>query len=181
MGKVKRQIILMLVITVLLLGPFNLIGYAEAPSPGSSIHLKKAEYNDNWLGIYTGPAKSDKIRITLYDDLLNIKETGLVSKYFQNIKKAYYIELQDSNENSKLDSGDKFIIHTRGEVQPGWGVILTFEPTGQAVAGTKLSGEKPTLKGKNKVDYLKFIILLLIELFICGLAAILIVDRIRRK
>ncbi len=184
MRKKIRQVVLISIITLLLIGSININNNPEKTPSHPTLTFQEPENfesNPRWHGIFYGSVKSDKIRITLYDVYMNLKETGMISEYFENTTQGYFIELRDSNENSKLDSADKFIIHSRGEVQPNWGVILTYEPTGQVVASVRLSHEKSTLKEDNEDEYNPGIYLLLLELHICALAIILVIYHIRRE
>ena len=52
-----------------------------------------------WYGIFQGSVKSEKVRISLYDNHLNLRETGLISEYSENISKGYYIEFHDRGKN----------------------------------------------------------------------------------
>ena len=184
MRKKCKQFILIFIMTVLLLGVFKLNCYAKEVSPKGSLYFAESpdfESDPRWYGQFQGSIKSDKVRITLYDDRINIIETGLVTEYFQNTTEGYYLDLKNWNNNNKLDGTDDIFVYNRGEVQPDWGVVITYEPTGEPVASTTLSNERFSLIKEKEEDYSLAIIFLIIELIICALIFMFVLSYKRRK
>lgn len=182
MGKNGRWLFT-IIFVILYIIPLNAPSSADPPSPGLYFdEIEDSEGNTRWSGsLMGGSIKSEDARITIYDDHLNIKETGLFSEYSENIIERYYVNYTDINQNGKVDAGDLLIIYQRGEVQPDWGVVITFESTGDEVCSSTLSNERFSLEEKKEEDLTFRIILLIIVLSIFTIIIIYAVKYKPRK
>ncbi len=180
MNLARKQLITIYITLLFLLSMINLANFIKADPPCPSLFFSKSPEWANetkWYGTFQGSVKSEKVRISLYDNHLTLMETGLISEYSENISKGYYIEYHDCNLNNKLDAIDIMIIHEKSEVQPSWGVVLTYEPTGEKIAGRTLSGGKFPYELKNDNEQIHPTLILLIGLYICICIIIIAFDR----
>lgn len=167
----------MLITILIIFGTFELINCTEATSPGPTLSFQKIGEGENYTGtiLMLGDhnVKLEKIRISLYDEHLNLMETGLLSEYSQNTIEGYYLDFWDLNNNNKLGGEDTFFVCGKEEVQPTWGVVLTFEPDGHTITSNTLSGERFSLEVESDEDHNPSFILLFIGLEVCVIIVIL--------
>ncbi len=166
-----------LVMILMLFGTFELINCTEATPPQSTLFFQKMSEGENYtgnilrLGGYND--KLEKFRITLYDDNLSLIETGLLSEYSQNTLEGLYLDFRDNNNDGILGAEDTFFVFGKEEVQPTWGVVLTYEPDGHTITSNTLSGERFLLEEENDEDHNPSFILLFIGLEVCVIIVIL--------
>jgi len=170
---------------MLLIPSFKLMGrgYANPQPPRIHLGFNRIPNSEN----YTGGILSldinievERIRIALYDDNLHLKETGLLSDYSKNTIKKYYLDFWDANNNNRLDCVDIFYLFGKGEVQPNWGVVLTYEPTGDIIASNTISGNVFTLEEEKKEDYGLITIFLVTEFIIFGMIILIVFYYLRK-
>lgn len=179
MNKTRKRYIVILAIFMLLIVSFKLMnhGSADPQSPNAYLNFNKIPDSENYTGNIVSldvKIELERIRIALYDDNLHLKETGLLSGYSKNTIEKYYLDFWDAFNNSKLESADIFYIFGHGEVQPNWGVVLTYEPTGDTIASNTISGKAFTLEEENKEDYGLITIFLVMGLIIFGMIIVII-------
>lgn len=180
MNLARKRLITMYVTILFLFSIINTVNFIEADPPRPSFYFQEDRESENgtkWIGTFQGSVRLNKVRISLYDNHLKLRETGLMPEYSENSSKGYFIEYYDINENAKFDATDLIIIHEKGEVQPSWGVVLTYEPSEEKIVSVTLSGGIFQFEVKNETEDFPFMLLLFIVVYILACIIIIVFDR----
>lgn len=125
-------------------------------SPMPSLYLQKHETTSRYSGsLISGSRKwrLEDVRITLYDHNKQLMESAMLFEYSRNSDYGYFLGYRDNNDNSRLDGADTFFVYEKGEVQPSWGIELTYEKTGRIITRSTLSGKYFSIEDKEEPDY----------------------------
>ncbi len=179
MNKTRMRYIVILAMFMLLIASFDLVshGIADPRAPSAHLNFNKIPGSENYTGGIVSldiKIKLERIRIALYDDNLHLMETGLLSDYSKNTIEKYYLDFWDANNNSRLESADVFYVFGKGEVQTSWGVVLSYESSGDIIASNTISGKVFSLGEKIEDDYNLGIFSFIIVLCIISIIVILV-------
>jgi hypothetical protein len=122
--------------------------------------------------------RTNKIKITLYDEHSRIIETGLLSEYSINNVSWHYLDYKDVNNNDRLDAVDIIIVQNKGDVNENWFVVLTYESSGTTIASSLLSNKEFSIKEEEQdYDPRYYILFYEINIFILVLVLVYIYTR----